>query len=674
MRTAGLIAFVAWLAATPVAADDAPTFATHVAPILHRYCTTCHQPDGVAPFPLIDYAEARPHARQIAQLTAARLMPPWNAETARGGFVGQPRLTDAEIQTIQQWVNAGAPPGDLSRQPAAPPSTEGWRLGVPDLVVKLPRAYRLTAEGSDVFRIFVLPIPGSATRFVRGIELRPGKAGVVHHVNLRIDTTHNSRDRDDLDPEPGYDGLLARTARFPDGHFLGWTPGQVAPLLPQGQAWRLAPGSDLVLQVHMRPSGRAEEVNPEVGFYFGADPPDDKLTVVRLGRQDIDIRPGDPSYAVTDSYVLPVDTTIEAVQPHAHYRARAVRADLTLPDGTTTPLLVITRWDFRWQHVYRFTVPLQAPAGSRLSMHFTYDNSADNLVNPVQPPIEALWGQRSAEEMGDLWVQLHTRTIADRVALDRDFRPKAVREDLIGYEALIRRSPSDVGLRDDAAVLYLEIGQAARAAAHWKETTRLTPDAPAAHFNLATALALDGRLDEAIAELTAALRLNPGYNKARNNLGRLLLARGQFADAASHFAAALRNQPADAEAHYNMAMVHRATRERDRAISELRTAAALAPDWLPASLDLSWMLATARSVTRTEAEEAVRSAERAVALTNRQDAAALDTLGVALAAAGLFDRARSIADEALALARDSAFADDIRDRRTMYLQHRPYAP
>ena len=176
-------------------------------------------------------------------------------------FVGQPHLTGSEISTIAAWVRGGAPEGDPRDLPRPPRWTDGWQLGTPDLVVR-PPAYTLPAEGTDVFRIFVIPLPAAGVKYVRGLEFRPGNTRVVHHANIRIDPTGVSRKYDDADPAPGYEGLIARSAVYPDGHFLGWTPGQLAPLLPRGLAWRLQPSTDLVVELHMQPSGRAEHVQP----------------------------------------------------------------------------------------------------------------------------------------------------------------------------------------------------------------------------------------------------------------------------------------------------------------------------------------------------------------------------------------------------------------------------
>ena len=110
-----------------------------------------------------------------------------------------------------------------------------------------------------------------------------------------------------------------------------------------------------------------------------------------------------PLVVVTDSFTTPVDVEVQAVQPHAHYRAKEMVGFAQLPDGSLRPLIHIRNWDFRWQHVYRYETPFWLPKGTRLQMRYVYDNSADNPRNPDQPPREVFWGQRSADEMGDLF-------------------------------------------------------------------------------------------------------------------------------------------------------------------------------------------------------------------------------------------------------------------------------
>jgi mono/diheme cytochrome c family protein len=388
------------------------TFTRDIAPIVFSACASCHRAGGPGPFSLTTYQQVRQRATQIARVTGSRFMPPWKVEPGVGHFVGQRNLTPEELALIDRWAREGAPEGDRAALPPLPKWPDGWLLGSPDLIVSPEETYVLQAQPTDEFRIFAIRLPVTKRTYVRGIEFHPGNARVVHHANIRIDRSDATRRQDENDPLPGYDGLMPRSAEYPDGHFLGWTPGQVAPLVSSNLAWTLEPGSDLVVQLHLQPSGAVEQVRPEIGLFFSDRPPTRTPTILRLGSQGIDIPPGEPRYVIRDAYTLPVDVDLLAVQPHAHYGAREIRGTATLPDGTTRPVMHIKEWDFRWQHVYRGVEPIPLPKGTRLSMEYTYDNSSENLRNPQLPPARVYWGQRSKDEMGDLWFKCSRRTRA----------------------------------------------------------------------------------------------------------------------------------------------------------------------------------------------------------------------------------------------------------------------
>ena len=223
--------------------------------------------------------------------------------------------------------------------------------------------------------------------------------------------------------------------------------------------------------------------------------------------------------------MLPVDVEVQAVQPHAHYRAREVKGTATLPDGRSTPLIYIKDWDYRWQHVYRYVTPLPLPKGTRIELQYLFDNSADNPRNPQQPPRPVRWGQRSTDEMGDLWVQMLARTDQDLQILKRSLQAKHVAEEIVGYEMMIRSEPSSVALRNDLAVIYTETGEPDKAARHLETVVQLQPDSPAAHYNFGTALSSIGRrAPRRWSSIRQALRLRPDYALAHNNLGHGLLA------------------------------------------------------------------------------------------------------------------------------------------------------
>ncbi len=504
------IATVSCVAGT-ASAQDRVTFSEHIAPVIYERCVPCHRPEGPAPFSLITYDDVRQRATLIAQATLGRYMPPWKPDAPTGTFVGERRLTDDEIALFARWAKAGAPEGNRAALPA-PPRWGEWQLGTPDLIVTLPE-YTLRADGLDVFRNFVVAIPGRGVRYVRGLEFRPGSAA-VHHANIRIDYTATGERMDQGDPGPGYEGVIPRTADYPDGHFLGWTPGQVPPVAPKGLAWRLDEQGRFVVQLHMRPTGKPELIRPAIGLFFTNDAPTQLPVMLRLGRQNIDIPAGEARYLSVDEYTVPVDVQVNALQPHSHYRAIRVRASATLPDGSTRQLISIPEWDFGWQDVYRLVTPFWLPAGTRIRTEYVFDNSAANRRNPEAPPRPARWGFKSSDEMADVWIQVMTRTESDRRRLERDFRPKAAAEEAVGYEMQLAVAPNDAAVHDDVALLYLELGKADAALAHFEASARLRPGSAVATYNVGTAHEAAGRLTEAAARYEAAMKLDPSVRAA----------------------------------------------------------------------------------------------------------------------------------------------------------------
>ena len=590
------------------------TFARDVAPIVIAHCAECHRPGGAASFSLLTYPDVRARARQIVSAIERRAMPPWKPDPGFGAFVGERRLTDAQIAVFRDWLAAGAPAGDLGEAPSRRESTDDWQLGTPDLVVSLPQAYRLAPGGPDQLRNFVVPIATSTRRFVKAWEFKTTSPAVVHHATMMLDPTRAARQLDERDPAPGYADVIPLSARNPDGYFLGWTPGQRASAADDQMAWRLDPDTDLIAMLHLRPSGKWEEVDASLGLYFADAPPTRTPVMVRLNRQDIDIPAGEPQYTISDSYTLPVPVTVIGVQPHAHNLARQVKGYATLPDGTTRWLLRISDWDFHWQDAYRFATPLPLAAGTRLTMEYTYDNSEKNASNPSRPPRRVTYGQRTSDEMGDLWVQVVPDRPGDAALLHASLDRKLLFQNITGYQVMVTGDPDNASLHDDLGILFAQAGDLERSATQFAESLRLRPDVPAAHYNVGNALLGLGRRDQAERHFNAALKGDPGYRLAAQGLARSRLQR-------------------------------------------------------------AWMLATSPDASIRRPREAVTVAERAVADLGERSAPALDVLAAAYAAAGDFDKAIATVREALNAfdARVApTFADAVRRRLTLYQRRMPY--
>ncbi|MEM7417919.1 MAG: hypothetical protein AAF389_20695 [Gemmatimonadota bacterium] len=392
---------------------DVVTWSDHVAPLIERECVTCHQEGGIGPFALTSFDDAARRAERIEGATSAQVMPPWLPHSEPGTFAGARTLSERERALIRRWVETGAARGEgLTATLEAPAAM--WEPGEPDLVVELP-AYTLPAEGYDVYRNLVVPIEVDETKWVEYVDLRPGGAHVVHHARMMIDTTTSSRDLAAEDPTPGFDGMeLLSQATNPDGHFIGWTPGKTRLRPLDGMAWRLDPGTDLVVQLHLRATGQEEFVEAEVDFHFADEPPSEHPAVLVVSSLIIDIPPGDDGYVATNSFTLPVPVDVLSIYPHAHYLGSRLRATAVLPDGEEVPLIDIPEWDFNWQDDYRYAEPISLPAGATIVKEFSYDNSAENPRNPSVPPRRVVYGSNSDDEMADLILQVLPRSEADR--------------------------------------------------------------------------------------------------------------------------------------------------------------------------------------------------------------------------------------------------------------------
>ncbi len=378
----------------------AVTFTRDVAPLLFRHCASCHRPGEAGPFPLLTYDDARRRAGVIAEVVRRRYMPPWKPAPGYGRFQGERGLTAAEIETIRRWAEGGAPEGNPADLPSLPRFPEGWRLGPPDLVVRMPQPFAVAADGEDVYQCFVLPLGLDRERFLRAFEFQPGNRRLAHHAILFADPSGVARRKGASYPCFGAPGFL------PARGLGGWSPGMPPVTLPSGAELTLPKGSDLVLQMHFHPTGRIEQEQSSVALYFSDRPPTRRLVDVPLGSNAIDIPAGERAYVVRDRFTLPVDVEVAGVIPHAHFLCKDMKGYAVLPGGARKWLLWIPDWDFNWQDQYRYETPVRLPAGTRVEMEFTYDNSSANPRNPNQPPRRVVWGPESTDEMAGLHLQV----------------------------------------------------------------------------------------------------------------------------------------------------------------------------------------------------------------------------------------------------------------------------
>jgi hypothetical protein len=296
------------------------------------------------------------------------------------------------------------PEGKSSEKIEPPKFASGWQLGEPDLIVEMPSAYHVPADGPDIYRN--IPVPSGLTedKWVTAIDMKPSARAVVHHVLYFADPNGRVHEKPQQGSEPGFSGMRAGGATIPLG---GWAVGAQPHFFPEGLALKLPKGSDIVVQYHFHPTGKPEAEKSLIGLYFANKAPDRTLTRIQLPPHyslfsGLDIPAGEKDFIIRDSYTLPVAVDGVGMSAHAHYIAKKLKMTATLPGGEVKTLLLINDWDFAWQDKYFFKQLVPLPAGTRLDAEIHWDNSADNPHNPSSPPVRVTWGEETKDEMGSI--------------------------------------------------------------------------------------------------------------------------------------------------------------------------------------------------------------------------------------------------------------------------------
>jgi hypothetical protein len=396
------------------------TFSSHIWSILERRCVSCHQPGEIGPMPFTSYAEVRPWANAIRDAVLARKMPPWHAagETAHA-FRNDRSMTEAEIQTVVQWVKAGSPEGGMVLPFVKSTNNAGWKLGKPDIIIRVP-GFKVPASGQLDYRYLITGDLFPKNVWVRAAEFRIDKRAVVHHINAYARPPDSSY----LAGYPKGEVVTATLAdrgrrRADEGVFdrriqlLGWEPGY-EPLvwLPNG-AKQIRAGSDIVFEMHYSPNGTEVTDYSEFGLYLQSAPPSQRVVAIDTLRDlDLAIPAGAADYVSRASMTLAQPVRLLSVQPHMHYRGASMEVRAIYPGGRSRLLVSVPKYDFHWQTTYLFNDPVLLPAGTRLESVAHFDNSANNPANP-NPEANVHWGDMTTDEMHIAFLELAMPVEAD---------------------------------------------------------------------------------------------------------------------------------------------------------------------------------------------------------------------------------------------------------------------
>ena len=391
---------------------------------------------------LMSYEEVRPWARAIKTKVVSRTMPPWYAEGEHGKWRNDRRLSQAEIDKIVAWADAGAPRGS-DPVPPPPQLAHGWNHPSgrpPDFVIEAPEL-KVPAEGESPWQYVYAKLPFEGDVWVEASQVVPGNRAVVHHVKampatLAPGTVLDAEGRVKLpqggSPGPGGGGSTPRPAQAAGtlppgvgGFSADWEPGlDTAVIYGPGAAERIS-GTHLSFNVHYQANGRATTDKTRVGIWLQKGPVTyasggggglggtflvngEELTgrYTAMVTQDIttgmrtvpNIPAGEGNYRLTSIQPIRQEQVLYSIQPHMHLRGKSMKYTAVYPDGREEELLNVPHYDFNWQIVYELAQPVTLPAGAVIRVEAVWDNSSKNKYNP-RPNEEVFWGEQSWDEM-----------------------------------------------------------------------------------------------------------------------------------------------------------------------------------------------------------------------------------------------------------------------------------
>ena len=416
-----LIGIVAMTVSTPAALgnnSDIVTFNKDVLPILQKSCQACHRPGEVAPMSLLTYADARPWARAIKNAVVKRQMPPWFADDHSRPFANDKTLSEADVKTIATWVDGGAVEGDAKDRPAPIVFQDGWNIK-PDLIVEMPKDYRVPATGTVNYQNFLVKVNFPEDVWVVAAEMRPGNPRVLHHGRVNVRPPNSSFMKDAIPGEPYETSSLTMRGEEAVETLGKFNPGLGPQDFAMFSSAKFVPkGSDLVFNMHYTAIGTETTDRSRVGLVFSKKPPSLRYYMTNgPTATNLAIPARDANAEIVSELTITEPVKLAYVQPHMHLRGKDYELRVIYPSGQSETVLR-AKWDFNWQQGYEFKEPIALPKGARILGIAHYDNSAANRFNP-DPNKLVTWGDQNWDEMQNCFIGV---LIDPRLNPDRIFQ------------------------------------------------------------------------------------------------------------------------------------------------------------------------------------------------------------------------------------------------------------
>ena len=373
-------------------------YAENVAPIFVEQCQSCHREGGIAPWAMTDYRMLQAFAPAIKEAVTTLRMPPGQIDRKFAkDIINHRTLNDLEMETIVEWVNAGAPvEGDRDPLTETTYSTSEWVHGEPDMIIEVP-AQEIPAGPSAIpYRYVGVDLGLTEDKWLRGSEFLPSEPTVMHHM-LNSVAVAGERNGNILGTQGGGQEEMNNAA------ISAYVPGGDPDYYDENTGGLLRAGSKVNLQLHYTPDGTPRTDKARIGLYFHDEGvvPEERMAgdcACIFPNNWTPIPPYDPNFVQTAEITLKNDIRLHTFLPHMHFRGKSMKAKAIYADGTEEELIDIPKYDYAWQLSYTWREPKFIPAGTRLFVEGAFDNSADNPMNP-DPSRLVPWGQMSEDEM-----------------------------------------------------------------------------------------------------------------------------------------------------------------------------------------------------------------------------------------------------------------------------------
>lgn len=354
-------------------------YRSEIAPLIQEKCVRCHTDGGIAPFAFTSHQKLEGWSDMMQEVLLTQRMPPWQADPHHGTFRDDLSLSAGQKQTLLHWIALGAPQGG-GEDPLATslrPKLD-WHLGEPDHIVAIP-TQSVPAEGIIDYRYLTMDLPFEEDTWITGADVLPGDRQALHHVIAFI-----------LPPE----GERRRYRRW----LTGYAPGVEASRFPSNTGVLVRKGERLLLELHYTAYGKAVQDQTQLGLYLADGPIEHRLQTGIFIDHSIEIPPHHRAFPWSRTEDIREDIILYSMNPHMHFRGKAMRFELEHPDGRRENLVSVPHYNFNWQHTYVLDQPLRVPRGSKLHLHAQWDNSDRNPSNP-DPSRRVGWGEQSFDEM-----------------------------------------------------------------------------------------------------------------------------------------------------------------------------------------------------------------------------------------------------------------------------------